>query len=107
MNIDSLIKDIGDHVKKHFDDFIGLYFFGSRSKENGGTNEESDYDFLLIFDHELHWQEKNCLYDLIADIEVQEGIVIDAKIYYEQELKTQWTPFRQKVLEEGIFYGAA
>ena len=38
--------------------------------------------------------------------EIKENIVIDIKAYQESDLKKIWTPFREKVIKEGIFYGA-
>lgn len=92
-------------LKSHFIDFRGTYFFGSRSR--GDNDNDSDYDLLLTFGHKLNWKEKNHIYDLIAEIELKENVVIDIKAYQENELKNVWTPFREKVMKEGIFYGAA
>ncbi len=100
-----MIEKVNRLIKSHFGDFKGTYFFGSRRRND--YNEDSDYDLLLTFDHKLNWKEKNQIYDLIAEIELTENVVIDIKAYQEQELKNQWTPFREKVLKEGIFYGAA
>ena len=100
----SLIRQVGHIVKSHFDDFKGTYLFGSRLR--GDHREDSDYDLLLLFGHKLSWREKNLLYDLIAEIEIKERIVIDIKAYHESELKNVWTPFRERVVKEGIFYGA-
>ena len=104
MKAKRLIKQVNDLIKSHFVDFKGLYFFGSRLK--GNFSEASDYDLLLTFDHKLNWKEKNKIYDLIAEIELRENIVIDIKAYQEKELKKRWTPFRENVLKEGVFYGA-
>lgn len=104
MKATSLIKQVNRVIKSHFADFKGTYFFGSRSKDRHA--QDSDYDLLLTFDHKLDWQEKNRLYDLIAEIEIKEDVVIDIKAYQDKELRNRWTPFREKVLKEGIFYGA-
>jgi predicted nucleotidyltransferase len=105
MNVNQLIKQINALISSHFSDFRGTYFFGSRSR--GDNSEDSDYDILLTFGHKLHWKEKNLLYDLIAEIEIEKKIVIDLKAYQESEFKNLWTPFREKVIKEGVFYGAA
>ena len=105
MKVKALISQVNDTVKSHFEDFKGTYFFGSRSRSAGG--EESDYDLLLTFGHRLNWKEKNRIYDLIAEIELKEKVVVDIKAYGENDLREVWTPFREKVIKEGIFYGAA
>ncbi len=100
-----IISQVNRLLAEHFPDFKGTYFFGSRSR--GDHTRDSDYDLLLTFGHKPNWQEKNRIYDLIAEIELKELLVIDIKAYDEKELKGTWTPFREKVLKEGIFYGAA
>jgi predicted nucleotidyltransferase len=105
MEAKALIRQVNHVIKSHFRDFKGTYFFGSRMRNE--STEDSDYDLLLTFDHKLNWKEKNQIYDLIAEIELKENIVIDIKAYQESELRNVWTPFREKVLKEGIFYGAA
>jgi predicted nucleotidyltransferase len=97
----ALIKQINNLMKSHFADFKGTYFFGSRLR--GDSSEDSDYDLLLTFDHKLSWRKKNKIYDLIAEIELKENVVIDIKAYQEWELKNRWTPFREKVVKEGVF----
>jgi predicted nucleotidyltransferase len=104
MKLNALIKAVNRLIGAHFNDFKGTYFFGSRSR--GDSSPDSDYDLLLTFGHKLNWKEKNKIYDLIAEIEMKENIVIDIKAYQESELKNVWTPFREKVVNEGIFYGA-
>jgi predicted nucleotidyltransferase len=104
MNAQILINQVNALMMIHFEDFKGTYFFGSRSRNK--SSSDSDYDLLLSFGHRLTWEEKNFLYDLIAEIEMKEKIIIDIKAYHENDLKSVWTPFREKVLKEGIFYGA-
>ena len=104
MNVKLLVEKVNRVIKAHFADFKGAYFFGSRAKEK--YSEDSDYDILLTFNHELNWKEKNQVYDLIAEIELKENVIIDIKAYQDSDLKNKWTPFREKVLKEGIFYGA-
>lgn len=104
MKATSLIKQVNRIIKSRFTDFKGTYFFGSRSR--GSRAEDSDYDLLLTFDHKLDWKEKNQIYDIIAEIELKENVVIDIKAYQESELRNRWTPFREMIMKEGIFYGA-
>ncbi len=105
MKVNTLIQQVNDLVKAHFSDFRGSYFFGSRSR--GDHQKDSDYDLLLTFGHKLNWHEKNHVYDLIAEIELKEKVVIDIKAYQDSEFKNVWTPFREKVIKEGIFYGCS
>ncbi|GAF78765.1 unnamed protein product, partial [marine sediment metagenome] len=88
MDIKLLIQQVNKLIKSHFADFKGTYFFGSRVHNN--FTEDSDYDLLLTFEHKLNWKEKNLIYDIIADIEMKERIIIDIKTYYDRELKEIW-----------------
>jgi predicted nucleotidyltransferase len=104
MKAKALIIQVNRLIKSYFADFRGTYFYGSRLRKD--YTEDSDYDLLLMFGHRLNWKEKNQIYDLIAEIELKEKVVIDIKAYDESELRNVWTPFREKVIKEGIFYGA-
>ena len=104
MDVKRLINKINRVIKAGFPGFKGTFFFGSRSRED--YSQDSDYDILLTFEHKPHWKEKNKIYDLIAEIELQEQITIDIKAYSEKELKTIWTPFREQVLTHGTFHAA-
>jgi predicted nucleotidyltransferase len=99
-----LMQTVITSVKSKFTDFNGFYFFGSRAENR--NSPDSDYDLLLLFGHKPSWQEKNIVYDILAQIEISEQVVLDAQIYSEEDFKEKWTPFRQNVMEKGIFYGA-
>ncbi len=104
MKIEALVIMLNAIMKETFPDFKGTYVFGSRLRK---SSPESDYDLMFAFGHRPDWIEKNRVYDLVAEIEMQEHIVIDAKAYSEHELKSVWTPFREKVLKEGKYFAAA
>ncbi|MBF0273660.1 MAG: hypothetical protein HQK84_00345 [Nitrospinae bacterium] len=100
-----LIQSINRAIKKEFPDLKGTYFIGSRMKGKA-VHQYTDYDFVFALGHKPDWREKNKLYDILAVFEVKEDIVIDGKAYDEKELKNVWTPFRNSVLNEGVFYAA-
>ncbi len=104
INIDKIIKELNVLIKSHFQDFKGAYFFGSRAR--GEAQDYSDYDLLFTFGHKPDWREKNRIYDMVAECEEKEHIVIDAKAYCDYELRNVWTPFREQVVKEGIFFAA-
>ncbi len=100
----TIIDQVNRIIKTHFTDFKGTYFFGSRLR--GDNKKDSDLDLLLCFDRRLEWKEKNLVYDLMAELEIKENIVLDIKVYKESDLKQVWTPFRENVIKGGIFFGA-
>jgi len=105
MNTENLIKSLNQTIQKEFPDLKGIYFIGSRMKGTS-THYYSDYDFVFTLGHKPHWREKKRIRAILCDFELMQDIVIDGKIYEDKELKNIWTPFRETVLNEGVFYEA-
>ncbi|OGU17475.1 MAG: hypothetical protein A2X61_08810 [Ignavibacteria bacterium GWB2_35_12] len=100
--IEQVISKIQKVLKGKYIDFKGVYFYGSRVKDN--YNNDSDYDLVIAFDREIDWKFKYEIRDIIYDIELKSELMIDAKIYDIKEILNPVTPFRKIVKEEGIFY---
>lgn len=103
-DFENVIRQLNDRLSQKYNDFAGITFFGSRCK--GNFTADSDFDILVQFNRTLHWQEENDVLDIIYEAELENDIVIDAKVYNNEEIKKQNTPFRVNVLKEGIFYAA-
>jgi len=70
MDIDRLIKDINSTLKSRFQDYAGVYFFGSRSRED--YREYSDYDMVLfVFRTKPDWQKKDRIHEIVYRKEVE------------------------------------
>ena len=98
-----LIKEINRELKEKFSDFRGTYFFGSRM--TGGNRSDSDYDILLIFDREIDYTFKRIVRDYIYDFMIKYEIVIDTKIFSEEEILHPQMPFTEEVKKQGSYYG--
>lgn len=99
---ESIINEIKNTLKSKYEDFRGVYLFGSRI--NGNYNEESDYDFIVVFDRIIDWKFKYEVRDIIYDIELKNDLLLDAKIYNFNDILEPVTPFRNIIKEQGVFY---
>ncbi|XRO75817.1 nucleotidyltransferase domain-containing protein [Methanocaldococcus sp. 28A] len=85
----NLKKKFGNKIKK-------VILFGSYAR--GDYNEESDIDILIIGDVEL-----DDIIDLVVDIMVKYGILINVIIKNENEFnKLKYSSFYSTILNEGI-----
>ena len=98
-----LIEKINQELKERYEEFLGMYFFGSRMRQN--FSEDSDFDILLIFDREIDYPFKREVRDILYDYMLQYDVVIDAKIFSLDEVKYPEMPFVQEVKQNGLYYG--
>ena len=98
-----VIEKVNTTIKTTYDNFNGLYLYGScAAKKN---NENSDIDIVAIFDKSLSREQRLYLWNLIGKIEVDFGVVLDLHPMSEAELKQNPIYYNQ-VVNKGIFYGA-
>jgi predicted nucleotidyltransferase len=102
-DFEKVIRELNEKLSREYDDFFGITFFGSRSR--GDFSSDSDFDIVVLFSKELDWRKENDVLDMIYEKELEYDILIDAKVYHDEELKKQNTPFRVNVMREGTFYG--
>jgi predicted nucleotidyltransferase len=100
---DILISELKEGLNSRYKDFTGIYFFGSRSREN--FSDESDLDLVLTFERNIDRDFKNEVRDFVYDYALKYNVVIDSHIYNLNEILNPITPFRYVVRNEGIFYG--
>lgn len=108
MKNQEVIHKLVDELSKNFDDFQGLYFFGSRIKAE--KDSKSDYDFVLIFDS-LHYEKKLDIGGIISYLEYQLNIQIDYKLFTKtgkrsiDYIRKNVNPyFIEQAIDNGIFY---
>ena len=102
-DFEAVIQELNEKLLRKYGDFLGITFFGSRNRDD--FLSESDFDILVLFSRKPEWQKENEVLDLIYEVELKYDIVIDAKVYHDEEIKKQNTPFRVNVMREGTFYG--
>jgi predicted nucleotidyltransferase len=98
-----VIRELNSDLKKKYDDFVGITFFGSRCR--GDFSEESDFDIVIMFSKKPGWQKESDVLGVVLEKELKYDLVIDAKVYQEMEIKKRNTPFRVTVCKDGAYYG--
>jgi len=101
--IDILISELKEGLNIKYKDFKGIFFFGSRSRDN--FSEESDLDLVLTFARVIDRDFKNEIRDYVYDYSLKYNVVIDSHIYNLNDILNPITPFRDVVKNQGIFYG--
>lgn len=99
-----VIYQLNSELKKKYDDFVGITFFGSRCR--GDFSEGSDFDIVIMFSKKPGWQKESDVLGMVLEKELEYDIVIDAKVYHQAEIMKQNTPFRVAICREGAYYGA-
>jgi len=79
-----------------------VILFGSQV--TGEATEDSDYDVLVIVNHEYDWRFKHKIYDTTWEIDFEYDILTDVKVISQQELHTLIgkQPFIQSALNTGV-----
>jgi len=101
-NNKEIIKDIKNICHENYNDFIGLYYFGSRAKNS--CNSNSDIDIVIIFEN-IDRNKKLNIYGLLSKIEYLNNIFIDVKVLTEKDFKRN-PFFYQEVKKTGFYYEA-
>ena len=99
---EELIKELNLVLKQKYSDFRGIYFFGSRFK--GNYKNDSDYDMVFSFNLDVDWRLRKEIIKIVYSFELKYDIFIDVKVHNIKDILDPLTPFRQAVLNEGVFY---
>jgi len=85
-NKNIILKELKQSLKHHFTDYIkDVILFGSRADET--SQEDSDYDILIVLNHDYDWQFGDRVSGIIYDIELKYDIIIDDFLISADELK--------------------
>jgi predicted nucleotidyltransferase len=89
-------------LKTFPNEFEQVIVFGSQV--TGQATEDSDYDVLVIVNHDYDWRFKHQIYDVTWEIDFKHDILTDVKIISLPELQTLRgkQPFIQNALHTGI-----
>lgn len=102
--IKDLINELLFSLKHRYNEFTGIYFFGSRNSDK--WNEESDLDLLFTFDKDLSGWEKREIRGFIYEQELKYNYLIDSHFYNLKDIINPRTPFRESILENAKYYAA-
>jgi predicted nucleotidyltransferase len=89
-------------MEKYFRDIDKVILFGSRI--DGTAHEYSDYDILIILNHDYDWRFKRKIQGVCWEIDYKFDILTDVKIISLNELNTLRgkQPFILNALENGV-----
>ena len=95
-----IAQQLRDKLKK-YEDFQGLYVYGSRI--NGNASYSRDFDIVAIFKKQYDYnQDKKICMDVL-ELELENDIVIDFKNLTLDELNSNYIYFNE--INKGIYYG--
>jgi predicted nucleotidyltransferase len=97
-----ILDEIRDELKIKYSDFKGIYFFGSRLRGNNAP--DSDFDILLVFNREINTAFKREIRDIVYDFMLRYDIVIDTKIFSENDMRHPNMPFTEEVKSIGYYH---
>ena len=103
-NFIQVLNEIRSELKLKYQDFKGIYHFGSRVKKN--FSPDSDYDIVIIFDRKIRWQFESEILSIVYKYMIENDIIIDCHVYTEADIQNPATPFRYNVKTTGVFYGS-
>lgn len=102
LNLEAM-QELKDLLVKTFPHEIErVIVFGSQV--TGQATEDSDYDVLVIVNHDYDWRFKHKIYDTAWEIHFKHDILLDIKVISQQQLQTLVgkQPFIQNALNTGV-----
>jgi predicted nucleotidyltransferase len=104
MPTDPIVEEFGARVRQVLGrNVVTIYWFGSRSRGEG--REDSDYDFLIATREPIPAADRHLVSDISVGLTGKYRKVMDVHYADEKRLdrgRTLLTPFRARVLEEGV-----
>jgi predicted nucleotidyltransferase len=100
----TILRDLKGHLQKGYNNSVKeIILFGSQAKDN--SNENSDYDILIILTKKYGARDENLIYDLCYDIDLKYNIVIDAHLISIQDVDTirGKQPIFTSAIKNGIY----
>lgn len=99
----TIVQELKKRLVRQFKDEINqVILFGSRSRDEAGT--DSDYDILLVLNHDYDWRKENTILRACYEIDLQYDVLTDVKIISVNELQSikGKQPFIINAMKEGI-----
>jgi predicted nucleotidyltransferase len=81
----TLLHNLKKHLQEGYHDPIqDVILFGSQAK--GTSDENSDYDILIVLGNDYTIRDENTIYDLCYDMDLKYNIIIDAHLITTRDL---------------------
>ena len=100
----TILRDLKEYLQKNYKDSVKeIILFGSQVY--GNSNDNSDYDILIVLDNDYTAHDENKIYELCYDIELKYNIIIDVHLISERELNTLRgrQPIFTKAIQTGLY----
>jgi predicted nucleotidyltransferase len=84
----TILTDLKNHLNLNYDKSVrDVILFGSQAR--GDSDENSDYDVLIILGTDYSGKDENAILDLCYDIDLKYNILLDVHILSTSELNTE------------------
>ncbi|MBL7968255.1 MAG: nucleotidyltransferase domain-containing protein [Prolixibacteraceae bacterium] len=100
----TILRDLKSYLQSNYSNSVkDIILFGSQA--HGNSNENSDYDVLIVLKNDYTARDENQIYDLCYDMNLKYSIIIDAHLISEKELTTikGRQPIFSKAIKSGIY----
>ncbi|MDR0822369.1 MAG: nucleotidyltransferase domain-containing protein [Endomicrobium sp.] len=104
--INNLVQELKENLQNSFNDFEGLYVYGSQAK--GTAHKDSDIDVVILL-KDNDRQKRNIIWDIASQLDYKYydyGMSLDLHPMTREELERNYV-FHNEVVNKGIFYAAA
>ncbi|OGI00291.1 MAG: hypothetical protein A2Y25_01530 [Candidatus Melainabacteria bacterium GWF2_37_15] len=101
--LDQIIEELNNKLSNAFDDFEGVYLYGSRLR--GDFKEDSDVDLIAIFKH-VDRDKRMKIWRIVGWLEYKYDLILDLHPMTIEELKQNPYHYEQ-IVGKGKFYEAA
>jgi predicted nucleotidyltransferase len=101
--INEIANNLRTNLKNSFNDFEGLYVFGSQV--NGKATDDSDIDVVAIIDASDD-KKRGVIWDIVGKIEYDYNVICDLHPMTRAELERNYI-FHNEVVNKGVFYEAS
>lgn len=98
--VNDVIKRLSIAFKRTFEDYKGLYLFGTFL--DGKEHEDEDIEIVALFEIEDK-SKREQIWPIVGKIETQLGVCIDLYPYTEEQFKNDEELY-EEVMEEGLFF---
>jgi predicted nucleotidyltransferase len=99
-----ILKDLKSHLRQNYGPAVrDVILFGSQAREE--ASKDSDYDILVLLEHEYTTKDEIKLIDLCYDIDLKYDIIIDVHVISKNELNAirGKQPMFEIALRSGIY----
>lgn len=100
MEVKEIAQKLRDKLKK-YDDFQGLYLYGSRVKDN--YQIDSDIDIVAVFEKDHDHNKELDICGSVLEVELDHDVVIDFHPMTPEALNINYIYFNE--IKKGIYYG--